>query len=200
MPMLVLVIVAKNEEVLDKIVDTVRAEGVATLTARSFAELPAILKEFPASGLLLDLVTSAKSTAQEKLETNDLLQLYPHAKVRVVGNEVRILGDNRTLQEFIQDCRSFTPRIIRRGKRLIQHIAVFLSSDSAFSAPEKTVTLNVSDEGCFLYSAGAWNVGDPVWLRFTENDCVVRGTVRWQQPWGNNKKLPGIGIKFDFEP
>ena len=193
-----LVIVAKNEDTLEKIVDTIQAEGVETITSRSLAELPAILREVPTSGLLLDLVTSAKSTAQEKLETNDLLQLYPHAKVKVVGTDVRILGDSRSLQQFIQDCRSFTPRIIRRSKRLTQYIGAFLSSDSEFSAVEKTVTFNFSDEGCFVYSAAEWKVGDRVWLRFIENECVVPGTVRWFQPWGNNKKLPGIGIKFDF--
>lgn len=193
-----LVIVAKNEDTLDKIVDTIQAEGVETITARSLAELPAILREVPTSGLLLDLVTSAKSTAQEKLETNDLLQLYPHAKVKVVGTDVRILGDSRSLRQFIQDCRSFTPRIIRRSKRLTQYIGAFLSSDSEFSVAEKTVTFNFSDEGCFVYSAADWKVGDRVWLRFIENECVVPGTVRWLQPWGNNKKLPGIGIKFDF--
>jgi len=198
--MLALVIVAKNEDALSKIVESIQSEGVETITSRSLSELPAILKETPASGVLLDLVTSAKSTAQEKLDTNDLLQLYPHAKVKVVGTEVRILGDSGSIQQFIHDCRSFTPRIIRRSKRLTQYIGAFLSSNSEFSAAEKTVTFNFSDEGCFIYSAADWKAGDRVWLRFIENDCVVSGTVCWLQPWGNNKKLPGIGIKFDFEP
>ena len=198
--MLTLVIVAKSEDALTKITAAVQADGVNTVTSRSLAELPAILKEIPISGLLLDLVTSAKSTAQEKLDTNDLLQLYPHAKVKVVGSEVRILGDSRSLEQFIEDCRSFTPRIVRRSKRLPQYIGAFLSDDGEFSTPEKAVTFNVSDEGCFVYSAGDWKVGDPVWLRFIENECVVRGSVCWLQPWGNNKKLPGVGIKFDFDP
>ena len=195
-----LLIVAKNDDTLNRIVDAIQAEGVKTITAHSLAELPDILKEIPTSGLLLDLVTSTKATAQEKLDTNDLLQLYPHAKVKVVGSEVRILGDSRSLQEFIQDCRSFTPRVIRRSKRFTQYIGAFLSRDSDFSSAEKTVTFNFSEGGCFMYSTGDWKVDDPVWLRFIENECVIRGTVRWHQPWGNNKKLPGIGIKFDLDP
>lgn len=197
--MLALVIVVKNEDALARIVDTVRTDGVKTITTRSLAELPEILKEVPTNGLLLDLVTSAKSTAREKQDTNDLLQLYPHAKVKVVGDEVRILGDSRSLPQFIEDCRSFAPRVVRRSKRHTQYIGAFLSGDSAFSTPEKTVTFNFSDEGCFVYSSGDWQVGDPVWLRFIENDTVLRGSVRWLQPWGNNKRLPGIGIKFDFD-
>lgn len=195
-----LVIVAKNEDALNSVMAAIQAEDVETIAVRSLAELPAILIEVPISGLLLELVTSAKSTAKEKLETNDLLQLYPHAKVKVVGTEVRMLGDGRSVQQFIQDCRSFTPRVIRKAKRHTQYIGVFLSGDSEFSAAEKTVTFNFSDEGCFVYSARDWAVGERVWVRFIENDCVVRGSVRWFQPWGNNKKLPGIGIKFDFEP
>ena len=197
--MLALVIVAKNEDTLKKIAETVQAEDVRAITTRSLAELPEILREVPISGLLLDLVTSTKSTAQEKLDTNDLLQLYPHAKFKVVGTEVRILGESNSLQQFIRDCRSFTPRIIRRSKRFTQHIGALLSRDSTFSAAEKTVTINFSNGGCFMYSAGDWQVGERIWLRFIENDCVVQGTVRWIQPWGNNKKLPGIGIEFDFE-
>ncbi len=200
MDMLALVIVAKDEDALRTIAHAVQAEGMETVTSRSLAELPAILREAPTSGILLDLVTSAKSTAQEKLETNDLLQLYPYAKVKVMGNDVRMLGHSRSLQQFIKDCRAFPARTIRRSKRQIQYISAFLSADDRFSAVEKTVTLNFSDEGCFAYSANDWEIGDRVWMRFMENDCIVRGTVRWRQPWGNNKRLPGIGVQFDFEP
>lgn len=196
----VLVIVAKNEYSLRTIASAVQAEGMTTFTSRSLAELPAILRESPISGILLDLVTSAKSTAQEKQETNDLLQLYPYAKVKVMEAGVRMLGDSRSLQQFIADCRVFPARTIRKAKRQIQYISALLSADDGFSAAEKTVTLNISDEGSFVYSANDWKVGDRVWMRFTENDCIVRGTVRWLQPWGNNKRLPGIGIKFDFKP
>lgn len=197
--MLAIVIVAKNEDALKTIMETVQAEGVNAIASHSLADLPAILKGVATSGVLLDLVTSAKSTAQEKLETNDLLQLFPHAKIKIVGSDVRILGDSRSLQQFIYDCRSFTPRVIRKNKRLTQHISAFLSADSQFTSAEKTVIFNFSDDGCFIYCTGDWKVGANVWLRFIENDCVVQGVVRWQQPWGNNKKLPGIGVEFDFE-
>jgi hypothetical protein len=195
----ILVIVAKSEDTLKTIEAAVQAEGVNTFTSRSLAELPAIFREVPTSGILLDLVTSAKSSAQEKLETNDLLQLFPNAKVKVIGNDVRILGESRSLQQFVQDCRLFKARTIRKSKRQTQYIGVSLSTDGEFSAVEKTVTFNFSDEGCFVYSANDWKIGDCAWMRFIENDCIVRGTVCWLQPWGNNKKLPGIGIKFDFE-
>lgn len=193
-------VVAKSEAARKTLADALQAAGVDAIALNSMAELPALLKEVPVSGILLDLVTSAKATAQEKRETNELIQLYPHAKTKAIGDEVKILGNGSSLHQFIGECRSFTPRVIRKVERQIRHIGFLLSADSEFSDAEKTVTLNISDIGCFVYSAREWKRGDRVWLRFSENDCVVQGVVCWWQPWGNNKRIPGIGIRFEFNP
>lgn len=193
-------VVAKNEAARKTLADALQAAGVDAIALNSMAELPALLKEVPVSGILLDLVTSAKATAQEKRETNDLIQLYPHVKTKVIGDEVKILGNGSSLLEFIRDSRSFTPRVVRKREREVRFIGFLISTDSEFSDAEKTVTLNISDDGCFVYSAREWKEGDRVWLRFSENDCVVQGVVCWWQPWGNNKRIPGIGIRFDYNP
>ncbi|MBI2355384.1 MAG: PilZ domain-containing protein [Deltaproteobacteria bacterium] len=192
------VVVANSEAVIKTITDVLQADGADAIALSSLAELPAILREVPVNGILLDLVTSAKATAQEKRETNELIQLYPHAKTKVIDHEVKILGNSSSFQHFIQECRSFTPRVIRRGSRQVRFIGFLLSTDSDFTDADKTVTLNISDDGCFVYSTGEWKAGDRVWLRFSENECVVQGVVRWWQPWGNNKRMPGIGIRFEF--
>jgi len=191
------VVISNNEETLKAIIDAVKAEGVEAIAVNSLAELPPILKEVPTNGILLDLITSTRATAQEKLQTNDILQLYPHAKVKVVKNDVRILGESKSLKQFVQSGMLFKARVIRKCDRPIRYTGVLLSNVEEFADAEKAVTLNITDGGCFVYSGNEWKVGDPVWLRFKENEDVVHGVVCWTHPWGNNKKMPGIGIKFE---
>ena len=163
----------------------------------SLSELQATLNEIPMSGILLDLITSTRASSQEKETTNDLIQLYPHARFKIVGNDVLILGKEKSLEGFAHYCRQFKSRTIRKCPRKIRHIALLLSADDAFYDAEKVVTLNISDGGCFVYSTRDWCVGARVWLRFIDNDVDICGTVRSWQPWGNNKILPGIGVQFD---
>lgn len=197
--MTMVVVVAKNEKTRKSIVKALENEGGSAIALASLAELLVTLKEVPVSGIILDLITSTKATSMEKLETNEPLQLYPNIKVKVTEDEVTILGAGMSLGKFVQDCRLFKPRTIRNGIRRDRHIAFLLSTDSKFTAVEKVVTLNISDGGCFICSTGDWQVGDRVWLRFLDNDCVMSGVVCWWQPWGNNKKMPGIGIRFDLD-
>jgi hypothetical protein len=191
-----IIVVAKNEETRKTLAEALQAEGVETIELKSLLELPAILREVPTSGILLDLITSTKSTAQEKHETNDLVQLYPHAKVKVIEGAIKIIGVNRTLKQFVRDCLSFKARVIRKCDRPIRYAGVYLSANSEFEDAEKAVTLNITDEGCFVYSANEWRVDDPVWLQFKDSGQIEQGIVRWIQPWGNNKKMPGIGISI----
>jgi len=192
-----LVIIANSEEKQQILSAQVEAEGVGVIVLSTLAELPVLLKKVPVSGILLDLVTATKASSHEKETTNEVIQLFPYAKVKIVNNEVLILGRGVSLQQFVADCRSFKPRTIRKSERRIRYIAFLLSADSSFENYEKVVTLNIGDGGCFIYSASEWQVGDRVWLRFIDNDRVMTGVVCWWQPWGNNKKMPGIGIKFD---
>ena len=85
------------------------------------------------------------------------------------------------------------PVSIRESKFL----AVYLSADETFADAEKVVTSNVSDRGCFVYSARQWALGSRVWPRFPGVEGVFCGNVCSIRPWGNNKFLPGVGVSLD---
>ncbi len=191
------IVIANSEEKQKITLAAIQSTGHDTTLLASLSELPELLKTIPASGILIDLITSTKASSAEKESTNDLIQLYPHVKVKIVDGEVLVLGGGLTLGQFVQNCNTFKPRTIRKSERRIRHIPFLLSEDSEFIKPEKTVTLNIADGGCFIYSTGEWTVGARVWLRFIDNDKVMTAIVRWWQPWGNNKKMPGIGVFFD---
>ncbi|HUK30910.1 MAG TPA: PilZ domain-containing protein [Candidatus Acidoferrum sp.] len=165
----------------------------------SLGELPATLTKLPASGILLEVAASIKATQHDKEATHHLMELYPFAKFKLVGKEVMIFGKARSLGEFVHQCARFKPRTIRRETRETKHFAVYLSAEDTFEDAEQSVTINISQSGCFVYSIRQWSVGDRVWLRFLGNDFAICGTVFSWQPWGNNKLIPGIGIKLDVE-
>jgi len=197
--MMMFVVIALIDETRKVISDLLEALGMKVTLLASLGELQATLQEIPVSGILLDLITTTKASSLDKQSTHELIQLYPQVRFKIVGNDVLILGKEQSLERFVYDCRLFKPRTIRKSPRKIRHIAFILSADGTFDDAEKVVTLNISDGGCFVYSTREWNVGDRIWLRFVDNDAVIRGTVRWWQPWGNNKMIPGIGVKLDAE-
>ena len=191
------VVIANNEEKQKITLAAIESTGHDATVLSNLAGLPELLKTTPVSGILIDLITSTRASSAEKESTNDLVQLYPQIKIKIVDGEVLLLGGGVSLEQFIQSCNTFKPRTIRKSERRVRHIPFLLSEESEFIKPEKTVTLNIADGGCFIYSTGEWTVGTRVWLRFIDNDKVMTAIVRWWQPWGNSKKMPGIGVSFD---
>lgn len=195
---MMIAVVARDADTQRKIAAILEAVGSGVTLLSALGDLPEVLRNVPVSGILIELVTSTKSSVQEKQATNDLIQRYAHARFKFVDDQVRMLGHGVTLEQFVAECRLVKPRTSGKIVRKVRHLALFLSSDHSFAAAEKTVTMDISDDGCFVFSAGEWGIGDRVWLRLLDNDCVLTGTVRSWQPWGNNKKMPGIGIQLDF--
>lgn len=195
---MIIVIVARDTNTQNILASALEAEGAGVKLLSALGDLPSVLKSIPVSGILLELITVTRSSAEEKQATNDMIQLYPNARFKFVDNEVRILGHGVTLKQFVSECRQLKPKTVRKSTRKVRHIALLLSAEEKFAIAEKTVTIDISDEGCFVFSAGEWGAGDRVWLRLLDNDAVLTGTVCSWQPWGNNKKMPGIGVKLDF--
>lgn len=127
-----------------------------------------------------------------------MAEFYPLGKFKLAGKAVLILG-KESLGTFVHDCQQFKPRTLRKDPRNTAYLAVHLCADDKFNDAEKVVTVNVSRRGCFVYSILKWSAGDRVWLRFLGDDADICGTDFAWQPWGNNKTIPGIGIKLDVE-
>jgi hypothetical protein len=192
------VVVALSEDVRNIVAAGLRSLGVEATLLASPEELPTTLEKIPACGILLEVITSIKASPQAKKAIQELAEFYPFGKFKLAGNEVLILG-KESLQSFVHDCQQFNPRTLRKDTRHSAYLAVHLCADAKFEDAEKVVTVNVSDRGCFVYSIREWSTGNRVWLRFLGDDEDICGTVCAWQPWGNNKTMPGIGIKLDVE-
>jgi len=64
---------------------------------------------------------------------------------------------------------------------------------------ERTVTINVSEHGCFVFTVNDWRLESPAWMVVSEFDdkTPVELKVRWRRPWGTEGRVPGIGATFE---
>jgi hypothetical protein len=191
------VVVALNEKTRDFVAASLKASEIEAVLLPSLGDLRVTLEKVSVCGILLELATAITASEGGRKDAQKLFELYPFTKFRLLDHEVRILGD--TLQGFVDKCRQFKPRPIRRESRKFSYLAVYLSADESFEDAEKVVTTNTSPGGCFVYSAREREPGSRVWLMFLGEESVVCGTVCSCLPWGNNKLLPGIGIKLDTD-
>ena len=189
------VVIASSEDTRNWIGALLKERGLDAALLASLGELRGTLETIPACGILLELATAITASTQFKENTRELFELYPFAKFRLAGNEALMIGD--TFDTFASTCREFEPRRIRACLRESRFLAVYLSADETFADAEKAVTLDVSNHGCFVYSAREWALGSRVWLKLPGVEALFCGDVRSTRPWGENKSLPGIGVKLD---
>jgi hypothetical protein len=189
------VVIASREDTRNIMAASLKARGLDAALLASLGELRGALETIPASGILLELATAVTASTQFKENTRELFELFPFAKFRLAGSEALIVGD--TLDSFASKCCEYRPRRIRASLRESRFLAVYLSADESFVDAEKVVTSDVSDRGCFVYSAREWTPGSRVWLKFPGVEAVFCGHVCSVRPWGNNTFLPGIGVGLE---
>ncbi|WP_320007921.1 PilZ domain-containing protein [Maridesulfovibrio sp.] len=160
------------------------------------------------SGFLIDIPTLLRSSAADKAEANLLSDNFPVMRLsHKSADGIRCIptgkfsGHGSTLAEFFKEsCQNFTARSLRGTKRANKVLNVLLNRDinSKNSHMEKSVALNFSEEGCFLYSVSRWRKGDTLWIAIMElNDKTpIKSEVQWAVPWGVKSQMPGIGVNF----
>ncbi|MBN2468917.1 MAG: PilZ domain-containing protein [Deltaproteobacteria bacterium] len=203
------VLVAREGEARNAYIREIRRCGVHVDTVSSFQDLRRMMTEVPYNGVLVDLETKIKAPANEKRISHEILSVFPVVQLRNDGktDSVRTLyfgqlhGEKGTLENFLDvECRSFPPRTIRSNIRRDVYLNVLLSRKGDFSqkTASRSVTLNVSQGGCFIYSTEKW---ERAWtasfiIKALDDAMPITGEVRWTIPWGATMRLPGIGVRF----
>jgi hypothetical protein len=84
--------------------------------------------------------------------------------------------------------------------RKVVHFNVLLSYDEPIGekALERTVTINISKGGCFLFSGRDWSNTPKAWFIINElqDKTPIAGDIRWTVEWGKQMTIPGIGLSF----
>lgn len=203
------VLVCQEGKARQVYIDAIRSLGAQVDTAPSFNALSRLMYENAYNGVIVDLKTKTESSFDEKESLQTLLDQFPTAQVKLEEETetVRVLSFGRehsceTVAEFINTaCRSFAARPIRASVRKDIHFSALISKTGGLPEGKwtRTVTMNISQGGCFVYSIDRWKIGSTVSIVLKElkDQQPITGQVRWQLPWGETMQVPGIGVKFE---
>jgi len=205
----VILVCQEEGEAKQAYINAVKPFGVKVDTVPSFSELHKMLCENYYNGVMVDFRTKMKASNKEKELVHDVFEQFPVAQLNFEEKtgSIRSFHYSReskgeTLESFIkEECRSFIARPIRSSIRKIIHFNVILSNTGDFTKEgiDRTVTMNVSKGGCFIYSVDDLQTDANVMMVFKEleDQKPILGEVRWKALWGEAMQIPGIGVKFE---
>ncbi len=163
----------------------------------------------PYCGALIDFFTKMKASATEKKILSEISEGFPMLIVKMAPEAGKILVFNyldsrkgETVELFIEnECLPIEPKIIKASERKNIVFNVIISETPKFSGGfvEKTVTANVSANGCFVYSAQERPEGSVLWIIFKEieDKTPIKSVIRSIIPWGIKRRIPGFILEFE---
>lgn len=156
-------------------------------------------------GLFIDVLTKMEAIKENKAEVYRLTERFPVAHLKVdqrTGNVCCFYGGNlpgHKIKDFVYALCRTSPQKIRATtrKELYMQVEIFRSAES--KRPERTVTKDISLNGCFLISTRHRKKGDEVILHFPDltDKTRVIAKIRKVVNWGEGLQLPGIGVEFE---
>ncbi len=201
-------LVVYDEEAKRIYLEAIGELEVDVKAASSFRELYNIMMNGKYSGVMIDQRTKLKAPRNEQKLIDIILEIFPSIRLNLDKKNGKIKtyyagqrASGESLESFIEkECRSFRPRTLRMDIRKDINFNVIISGDGNFSKKDmvRTVTINFSRGGCFLYSVDEWDIAASIWLKIKEldDDTPILGEIRWIIEWGKPLRVPGIGVMF----
>jgi hypothetical protein len=160
------------------------------------------------NGVLVDIPTKVLALKNHRDLVNSILSHYPVIQLNIerVSGRIRALRlghteDSGTLEDLLTaDTLLPLPKRFRGRRRQKRHYNVLVSEtpEAAQTGAFQSVTVDLSEEGCFLFYAGKQDLPDTLWLRFLEltDPEPILVSVRRRIRWGESMRIPGVGVKF----
>lgn len=160
------------------------------------------------NGVLVDIPTKVLALRDHQDLVHSILSHYPVIQLNIDRDTGRIralrLGGRETrgtLEELLAKDRLLPePRCFREYRRQKLHFNVLLSLTGDFTPGTaiRTVTLDVSEGGCFLYYDADRPLPERIWLKFVDlsDTRPIAAAVRSWNRWGESLKIPGVGVEF----
>lgn len=202
------ILVARNETRIHGYIEALSGLGVACHPLMDIRQVPFVASSSAFNGILLDMPVITKASVYEKDLVENIINTIPSAYINIMPatDMIKLLiasgnhGTASNLSGFIEICRSFQARYVRPNDRISLHLNALILNHDLPDLPEKSVTLNVSSKGCFLFSANTKNQrGNTITAEFIglEDTSEIVATIRWVRCWGEVHQMPGIGVSFD---
>lgn len=202
-----LVLVVRDVKRQELYLGAIRDLGVSCDVVDDVSTLADALVHTPCNGLLLDVLCTVRCSEGEKAFVHDLLEIYPMLRMRCNPGtgEINSLmygsGERISISEFVdRHCRSFRARRLRTSARVYNHSRILVAADVPFDTEQaqRSVTINLSAEGCFIYTIGPGRQGERCWVVFPDfrDRTPIEVETRWAQAWGPGGAMPGIGVRF----
>lgn len=202
-PLFIMVLSGSGEE-KDAIAQALAAYGAEFEFASTASDIRDIICDRPCNGLLFCIATLVCLDTAEKELTQMMESLYPVARIRWnrKNKSFNIMascaGIVETLLDFLSICSGFTAKRMRRHERVRKALNVLISTSPDLSDAERTFTIDIACDGCYVHSNRSWNVGDAAFISFQElsNKTVIEVRIVRCIPWGTPFQAEGIGLDF----
>lgn len=203
-----MLLVCPEGETREAYTNAINKLGVQYDTVATFKELYYAMAAVPYNGILVDLNTKLRAPKEELSLVENILEKFPVIQLKWEGKAEKIRTyyfgqhkDGGDLGSFVDHhCRFFDSRKISIEKRITVHFSVILAKENDFREEniERTITINVSESGCFIFTNKKWDIRSDAWfiIKGISDQRPIRGEVRWCFEWGKNMQTPGIGVKF----
>jgi hypothetical protein len=203
-----LILVCREGEARQAYLNEAKAIGMQIDVVSAYGELFNAMIETPYQGVMVDLITSMKASKEEKGIAQEIIEVFPIIQLKW-DDESKVIRtislsksqNSDSLADFVStECEAFSPRAIRLNVRKSIHFNTIICREEKMTEKniEKTVTINASKGGCFLFSVQDWSRSLQVWLIINElqDKTAISGDIRWKMEWGKTMMIPGIGINF----
>lgn len=203
-----LILVSRSDTRTQTYREALELRGFACSPVTELQEVASLTCRHPYSGVLLDMPIITKASQTDKKLLEDIIKALPSAYLNIAPatDSIKLLtadnhhGTARSMEEFLTICNNFTPRLVRPKDRVPLHLNALVTHQGYEAEPEQTVTLNVSGQGCFLFSAHPENRPEQqVSISFVglADQTPIISTIRWVRHWGEVHQMPGIGVTFE---
>ena len=198
-------LVSREGAVLDAYRRFFEAQGINLIHLKSISEFFKIITETAISGFVLDIQMALKTTEPEKRWLQTVEGIFPNVRTNwnpergfraLYIDSTKSETDNMSL--FLEDCRKFKPRALRKHERKKLNFHVLLwPIETTEETAERAYTLNMSYSGLFVCTCYAPPVGNFVWVKLQEvGDQPLKVLVRLTRAWGSGMHIPGFGGSY----
>ena len=198
-------LIVHNENTMKQYLNILKTYNIQVFVTSSFLDLSTEICRQTYHGILVDLPTKMAAIRENRDYVYGLIQNFPVLQLRINEKTGELAGfycshpSIHNLTDFIEvGCRNFVPRAIRTDERKAIHLNIRLYKHKKDRKPERTVTLNLSRGGCFIFSTRQWETGNEAWMVIQEltDHTFISGEIRNVVKWGETLRIPGIGIEF----